>query len=399
MTKQSKAGLAAIAAKSPDELRSLVREQITNPHAHPILHDDPTDERPEDIVVELLRVTDLPPERRASIVTVLREIAGDIFQFLQESDDREPSSRDETSTVVLDRWTSVMDRSAPEELKATCKSLLQLALDTDAIPSDWQNAIARAALRFRLNETDEDLWTQLLEHKTLAPLAYNALLKINPRDEKRVYQLFELWHKKLYDEWPINIEFLTALTSRKLGIETFVTSFSHLSPLDNQLYTQVLGCLQSSKITQLRDLFRKLVEKHFSRSIEYELFNTIIEKNLPPLIAEFREGRLGITDDPIQRKGVRKTTEPLHTPGGPSWKALYYMGHELHHYAIEALLKRIESSKDAAIEQKRRRTKFSAFVLYKNRNDAPSEFVPKISTPQQSLTRQIAKRDPILVNT
>ena len=279
MAKRSNKGLTAIAAMPPEELRSLVREQITNPHAHPILHDDPTDERPEDMVVELLRFTDLPPERRAAILTALREIAGDIFKLLQESDNRELSSRDKTSTVVLDRWTSVMDRSAPEELKATCKSLLQLALDTNAIPSDWQNAIARAALRFRLNETDEDLWTQLLDHKTLAPLAYNALLKINPKDEKRVYQLFGLWHKKLYDEWPINIEFLTALTVRKQGETTFAERFCQLRYQNGVIYEQVLNCLQYSQIQELRTLLIHLLELRLTEfGVESENLRTCLTK-------------------------------------------------------------------------------------------------------------------------
>lgn len=255
MNTNSQSPLDTLSELTPDKLGAFVREQITDPQATSVLYGSPGDERPEDVVVELLRVTNLKPASRKAIISALKTIAVEIFGVLQDFTERRVEFRDDPDSIKLQRWTSTIDRAAPTEMKATCRSLFHFAVEAEPIPSPWRNAFGRAAVSFFLEPRDEGLWAELLKDPTLCALAYRALLKIGPQKEDRVDHLISLWSNRLKHNWKVNTEFLTIETIRMQGSAMFMKNLAALRHHNQALHDEILECLKSSRIQELRNRF------------------------------------------------------------------------------------------------------------------------------------------------
>jgi len=166
---------------------------------------------------------------------------------------QEEVKRDFTDQV--ERWANVLDRVAPTELKPLATGLLQTALKSENISSPVLDAIVRAAIRFRLEESDAELWIQLLQREDLCAYGFNALLKIDPQNPRIVRSLLELWESRESKDWKVNAPLLTAKTIRAQGSNSKVKrGLQQLEEIKSKLHRSILSELLSSKIEILRAL-------------------------------------------------------------------------------------------------------------------------------------------------
>jgi len=187
---------------SPDDLQQWVVRRLQEGHGPFFLGGDRADERPEDILVEMLEDRTLLGERRAAIVNGLKIFAVRIIESL--------GSETKTDFSSLDRWANVIDRTAPEELEPVVKAALTCGIEEDQTSKEDVVPLARAALRYRTREEDAVLWRALLRKEETCAFAFTALLTIKGASYPLARDLLELWRRMIGEGWKVNADLLTA---------------------------------------------------------------------------------------------------------------------------------------------------------------------------------------------
>ena len=258
-----------IADYGPEKIEQLVTDRLAGSNRVPILHAS-REEVPEDIVVWLLR-NNIEAERRKAVVAACRKAGTEVINRIISE---KPFDID--AFTQTERWANVLDRVAPDELKSVAKAVLQVAMDAQNVSPEVLDAIVRATLRFRLEETDADLWIQLLKREELCAYGFNALLQIDPQNPRIVRSLLELWENRKIKEWKVNAQVLTAKTIRAQGSNSKVKSgLQQMEDFKNELHGAIMAELRSSKIEILRVLaaeYEATIAMHSVVSTFEELF-------------------------------------------------------------------------------------------------------------------------------
>lgn len=250
-----------IARHSPDQIETLVSDRLSGRSRSPLLRAD-REETPEEVVVWLLR-ENISAEMRKAVVVACRNVGMDVMEQIVSE-----QPFDAAFFTLTERWANVLDRAAPQELKAVAKANLQAALDAHNVSPAVLDAIVRATLRFRLEEMDAELWLQLLRRRDLCAYGFNALLKINPKSPRIVQALFGLWRRNVDDGWPVNVELLTANMIRAQKTDDIFINLllTDTAIRDENLSNAILARLSASRLQQLNAIGQNiLLQKPSSR--------------------------------------------------------------------------------------------------------------------------------------
>ena len=196
-------------------LRELTRQRLRGQDVTPV-GSGYAAEPSEDLIIQLLKVSDLPPERRAAIIAGCKDVYKRLFAWLisPEEADKEATALGEV-TIRLSR---VVDVAAPDELRRQTDSLLRLCSDP-AVASDVRAAAVRAAMSFQQTADHAPLWEELLESPDVAAYAFSALLNIDPHAPRIERTLRKLWQRQFEENWPVDTPFLARRAARARGSE------------------------------------------------------------------------------------------------------------------------------------------------------------------------------------
>ncbi len=224
---------------SPDDLQQWVVRRLQEGHGPFFLGGDRADERPEDILVEMLEDRTLPRERRAAIVNALKIFGVRIIESL--------GSETKTDFSSLDRWANVIDRTAPEELEPVVKAALTCGIEEDLRSKEDVVPLARAALRYRTREEDAVLWRALLRKEETCAFAFTALLTIKGASFDLARDLLDIWSRKIHGGWKVNADLLTASFLRKDQAGKLKIAFAH-----HGCFEPIRETMKHSRIARVR---------------------------------------------------------------------------------------------------------------------------------------------------
>ncbi len=206
------------AQMSSDDLQKWVIRRLQDCRGPFFLGGDRADERPEDILVEMLNDKTLPKERRDAILRGLKTFGARINETLGVEQD--------SNLQGLQRWANVIDRAAPEELEAIVKAALTCAIYEDSAKREDVTALVRASLRYQTRAEDTALWRALLQREETCAFAFTALLKIQGTSYPLANDLLELWKRRIENGWRVNTDLLTASFLRQDKGGIFSTVFA-----------------------------------------------------------------------------------------------------------------------------------------------------------------------------
>lgn len=159
------------------------------------------EEEAEDVLAELLRISDLDPALRQAIVAACDAVATKIWEGLPHL----VTDAESQFEALLKRWADLIDVSKPCEMRSRSTGLLQAALEMDPINPKLLGRLARAAQTFKLTAVDLPVWEKLLTIPQTAALAFRSIKKIDPEHPRVLGHLETLLHHFLVDQWPIAV--------------------------------------------------------------------------------------------------------------------------------------------------------------------------------------------------
>jgi len=203
--------------QAKQRISGLTAEQVASLVTRRLLGEDMTPvgsayaaEPAEDLVIQLLRIQDLAPESRSSILTACRHVYGRLVASLGSPKEADAGR---WADVAL-RLCRVVDATSPDELRGLAKGFLGFATETDCLAPEVRTAAVRAAMGYPQSQQQIPLWEQLLDHRSLAGYAFNALLSIDPHSPRIEGALETLWRKQFLHRWPVDTAFLARRASR-----------------------------------------------------------------------------------------------------------------------------------------------------------------------------------------
>lgn len=244
----------------PEECRILFQDRLEGRRTVPLVRAS-SDESPEELLVYVLRHDTISPSIREAALAACRDLGKKLHGILIDGRFNDDNFADD-----FERWANVMDRVAPPELKALANGILQVAIETPDAPLNVLDCSVRAAMRFRLDEKDVQLWIQLLGREDLCAYGFTALLKIKPDHERISTTLFNLWKKVIRENWATNIDLLTVRAIRPEGSKSQVMRklVFGLRSNESDLYSEILKRWTESRQGTLREIAFSISSQAFS---------------------------------------------------------------------------------------------------------------------------------------
>ncbi len=214
----SEQALTRIAGLSADEVRQLVEQRILGQDTTPVCGGH-ADEPSEDLVVQLLRSDQLPPEIHTAVLDGCRTVYGRLLEHFAACA-RDAEDLDVTRAAI--RLCRVVDIAAVAELQPHANSFLNLAMAAPEMPPGILPAAVRASMAYRVDPSDVVLWERLLDQAEVAAYAFNALLEIDPHAKRVEDALTVLWKRQLCEDWKVDTAFLLRRGARAQGSEALI---------------------------------------------------------------------------------------------------------------------------------------------------------------------------------
>lgn len=223
---------ARIADMSDNSVRELSIARLTGEDQAPV-GSGYFDEPGEDLVIQLLRCSNLSRSVGNAVVEACLEVYGRVFSWLHSTKDfRTPGDIPPT----LERVCNVSDATGHPKLEGSAQALLSFACKALQFPSGLLWHVVRGALSYvRPGDASQvSLWTQVLHQPDVCAYGFMALLTIDPYSNRIERALEELFLHQIRDAWPVDTPFLMRRAARQRGskgvIENVLTELQeHMS--------------------------------------------------------------------------------------------------------------------------------------------------------------------------
>ncbi|MDB6140558.1 MAG: hypothetical protein JWO94_3630 [Verrucomicrobiaceae bacterium] len=201
-----------LAEHTAGEVKTWALNRLQGVDAMPMVYNGKEIEHPHEAVAAALGLAGDPltPEKRAAILDAM----GEIRQTVSTGFLRKAASPGQLE--LGKRWAEVVDRAKPAELAGEAESLLHACLYGRPLTQAVLPSVAAAASSYgsECALISPQLWTQLLDIRETAALAFRKLLKTTGFNEAARLWI-RLFENKLAGDWPTNMRVLTVPLIKK----------------------------------------------------------------------------------------------------------------------------------------------------------------------------------------
>lgn len=202
---------SSISGKNAGEVRQFVHDRISGTDISSF-GSGHSSEPSEDIVIQLLRNSELNPDLRKATLEGWMDVYREVRDWLDTIDYISNIEKWKDPVISL---CSVVDVAEPPELKKFVKRLIDELVDEEACPKELLEASVRAYMVYAQDEKSVRFWEdEILTNKNVAAYGFNALLEIDPGHARIEEHLCELWRLQVEDNWLVNTAFLLRRAAR-----------------------------------------------------------------------------------------------------------------------------------------------------------------------------------------
>jgi len=210
-------------------IRKLTRDRILGADIYSVFYGCGfgDDEPSEELIIQLLRDSELPGNVREAIMKGCGDIYAKIVDWMilgEFNDNRLRNARAKNSSDVFIRFCWIIDIVSPPELEnyARClmATLMNQSRNVNICPGILQAAM-RAYCGYT-NAIDISFLKSLLRVPNLSAYAFSALLSIDPMSSNIEKALKTLWYNQMVFDWPIDAAFLARRAARLRGSDAII---------------------------------------------------------------------------------------------------------------------------------------------------------------------------------
>jgi len=316
--------LTSIRGKNAGEVREFARNRILGTDIASF-GGGHSAEPSEDVVIQLLRSSDLDAEKREAVVEGWMDVYREVRDWLDDLDRVEDRENRKDVVVNLCR---VVDIAEPPEFKKYVKLIITQLLEEESCPGELLGATIKAYMAYAQDEKSIRFWEEeILTNKDVAAYGFNALLDIDAGHSRMEGHLIKLWRLQVEDNWPVNTAFLLRRAARVRNEPALINRvLLRLKNKDYSLWEKIEEELKDPVSQQWLERlkgFEQSLSPKTSRKVSKEDITPPIKKRRheDPILPEVEFGH-GIGADQLYYGRVLIRSELFHTEWVPSIKRL-----------------------------------------------------------------------------